>query len=102
MRWKKVAMDVACESAGSFLVAIALYNFALYADFPLSGFSGIAMILYRLFGLPIGLTTIALNIPVAIICYRLIGKEFMIRSLRCMIISSLMIDYVAPLLPVYR
>ncbi|WP_338148965.1 YitT family protein [Dysosmobacter acutus] len=102
MRWKNVAMDVACETAGSFLVAVALYNFALYAGFPLSGFSGIAMILYRLFNLPIGLTTIALNIPVAIACYRLIGRTFMLKSLRCMIISSLMIDYVAPLLPVYQ
>ena len=102
MRWKNVAMYVACETAGSFLVAVALYNFALYAGFPLSGFSGIAMILYRLFDLPIGLTTIALNIPVAIVCYRLIGREFMLKSLRCMIISSLMIDYVAPLLPVYQ
>lgn len=98
---KRWVTDVAVELIGSFLVAIGLYNFALFAEFPMTGFSGIAMILYRLFGLPIGITTIVLNIPVAIICYRLLGRGFFLRSVRCLIISSLMIDYIAPLLPVY-
>lgn len=102
MRLKTIMTDVLWEILGSFLVAVALYNFALYAAFPMTGFSGIALILYRLFSMPIGLTTIILNIPVAIACYRLIGREFMMKSIRCMIISSVMIDYVAPLLPVYQ
>lgn len=99
---KEVGIDIVTEIVGSFLVALALYNFALMAKFPMTGFSGISMILYRLFGLPIGLTTILLNIPVAILCYKLLGKGFFFRSVRCMVISSLMIDYVAPLLPVYN
>ena len=105
MQWikdKKVWADIFWECFGSFLIAIALYNFALNADFPMTGFSGIAMIFYRLYEAPIGITTIILNIPVAIICYRLIGRGFLLRSLRCMVISSLMIDYLAPLLPLYN
>lgn len=102
MRFKEIGLDLCCETVGSFLTAIALYNFAVYAQFPMTGFSGIALILYRLFALPIGITTILLNIPVALVCYRLIGREFMLKSLRCMVISSLMIDYVAPLFPVYQ
>ena len=105
MKWvrnREIWMDIMWEFIGSFLIAIALYNFALNADFPMTGFSGIAMIFYRLFGAPIGISTIILNIPVALLCYRLIGKDFMLRSLRCMVISSLMIDYVAPLLPLYQ
>lgn len=102
MRWKEIALDLWWELVGSFLIAVALYNFALHAAFPMTGFSGIAMIFYRLFELPIGLTTVALNIPVAIACYRLIGREFLLKSIRCIVLSSLMIDYIAPLLPVYR
>ena len=67
----------------------------------MTGFSGLALILYRLFGLPIGVMTIVLNIPVAILCYRLLGRRFFLCSVRCMILSSLFIDYIAPLLPVY-
>lgn len=106
MKWMKdkerVIMDIFWECVGSFLVAIAIYNFALNAEFPMTGFSGISMIFYRLFKAPIGLTTIILNIPVAFLCYRLIGRDFMLRSLRCMVISSVMIDYVAPLFPLYN
>ncbi len=90
------------EILGSFLVAVGIYNFALHAAFPMTGFSGIAIILYRLFNLPVGLTTILLNIPVSLLCYRRLGKGFFLRSIRCMVISSLMIDIVGPLLPVYE
>lgn len=96
------AADVAAEGVGSFLIAISLYNFALAAQFPMTGFSGISMIFYRLLAWPIGLTTLVLNIPVAALCWKLLGRSFFLRSVRCMIISSVLIDYVAPLLPVYQ
>lgn len=89
------------EVVGSAFIAGSIYNFAVQAGFPMTGFSGISIILYQLFGVPVGFSTILLNIPVAILCYRLLGRHFFFSSLRCMLISSLMIDYVAPLLPVY-
>lgn len=89
------------EIVGSICMAAGIYNFAAQAEFPLSGFSGISIILYQLWGVPIGLSTILLNIPVSILCFRLLGKRFFISSLRCMVISSVLIDYVAPLFPVY-
>lgn len=89
------------ELLGSCFIAAGIYNFAVQAEFPMTGFSGISIILYRLFDLPIGLTTVLLNIPVALFCYRLLGRKFFVSSIRCLIISSVMIDYVAPLFPVY-
>lgn len=102
LNWKRISKDIAYEIAGSFLIAIALYNFAVKAEFPMTGFSGLALIVYRLWGLPIGITTALLNVPVAILCYRLLGKGFFLRSLRCIVISTVVIDYIAPLLPVYE
>ena len=93
--------DTLTEIVGSILTGIAIYNFALPAAFPMTGFSGVALIFYRLFGLPIGVMTIVLNIPVALLCWRLIGRQFFFKSLRCMVLSSLFIDYCAPLLPQY-
>lgn len=98
---KRVLTDVALEVLGSFLAAVSIYNFALNGKFLMSGFSGIALIIYRLTGLPIGMTSLALNVPVALLCYKLLGRDFFFRSLRCMLIFSLMTDYVAPLLPLY-
>lgn len=89
------------EISGSILIAAAICNFAVPAAFPMTGFSGIAILLYRFVHIPVGLSTILLNIPVALLCYRLLGKHFFLSSLRCMFISSLFIDYIAPLFPVY-
>ena len=95
------AQQLLWELVGSIFVAAGIYNFAVQAQFPMTGFSGISIILYRLFHIPIGLSTILLNIPVAALCYRLLGKRFFVSSVRCMVISSVIIDYVAPLFPVY-
>lgn len=101
-RYKQTGKEIFFEILGSVLVAVGVYNFAAASRFPLTGFSGIAMIINRMFHLPIGMTIIALNIPVSILCFRLLGKRFFLRSLRCILISSLMIDYLAPLFPVYE
>lgn len=101
LNWKRIGKDILYEMIGSFLIAIALYNFAVNAEFPMTGFSGLALIGYRLWGLPIGITNALLNIPVAILCYRLLGKGFFLRSVRCIAISTIMTDYIAPLLPLY-
>lgn len=99
---KQLLTEILIELVGSFLVAVGLNNFAVAAQVPLTGFSGIAFLLNYLFDVPIGWSTIAMNIPVAILCYRLLGRGFFVRSLRCMLFSSLMIDYLAPLLPAYQ
>lgn len=93
---------VLAEIVGSLLVAVGIHNFAVYAEFPLTGFSGIALIVYRLTGLSIGVTTLLLNLPVALLCYKVLGGRFLLRSLRCMLIFSVFVDVVAPLLPAYR
>lgn len=97
----KFAIQLFWEIAGSLFIAAAIYNFAVQAAFPMTGFSGISILLYRFFNIPIGLSTILLNIPLAFLCYKLLGKRFFISSIRCMIISSIFIDYLAPLFPVY-
>lgn len=99
---QKLSIQLFWEIVGSIFIAAAIYNFAVQAEFPMTGFSGISIILYRLLRVPIGLSTVLLNIPVALLCYKLLGKKFFISSLRCMLISSIFIDYIAPLFPVYE
>lgn len=94
--------DTIIEIIGSFLIAVAIVNFAVPAGFPMTGFSGIAIIINRFTGFHIGLMTVILNIPVALLCYKLIGRNFFFRSIRCILISSVMTDYLAVLLPSYH
>lgn len=99
---KRFSKELLIDIAGGMLLAFAVYNFASNAGFPIAGISGIALITYHLTGLPMGAVTIALNIPIIIICYKFLGRDFFIRSLKTMIISSFLLDYVAPLFPVYE
>lgn len=101
-KMKELGIDIAVDVIGGMLIAVGIYNFAAKAGFPMTGFSGIALIFYHLFGLPIGTMTIVLNIPVVLICYKLLGRKFFLCSLRTMIISSVLMDVVAPMLPVYN
>lgn len=96
------AKQIFWELVGSILVAAGIYNFAVQAKFPMTGLSGISIILYQMFDVPIGFSTIVLNVPVAILCYKMLGRKFFVSSIRCMVISSAIIDYVAPLFPVYE
>ena len=93
--------DMGIELLGCAMTGIGLYNFAVPAKFPMTGFSGLALIFYRLLRLPIGWMTLVLNVPVALLCWKKLGRGFFLRSIRCMVISSLFVDYVAPLLPLY-
>ena len=98
---KELAIDIMIDIVGNMLVAIGVYNFAANSGFPVAGISGIALIFYHLFGLPIGVMTVVLNVPIILLCYKLLGKVFLLRSLKTMIIAWPLMDIVAPMLPVY-
>lgn len=100
--YKRVVVDLIVDIVGSFLIAIGVYNFAAASDFPFSGISGIALIFYHLFEIPIGTMTILLNIPIILICGRWLSKAFLIRSLKTMVISTFFMDVIAPCFPVYE
>lgn len=105
MNWKmvkEIGIDVSVDILGGLLIAIGVYNFAVASDFPVAGVSGIAILFYHFFKIPIGIMTIILNVPIALGCYRLLGKEFFWKSLKTMLIANIIMDSVAPLLPVYR
>lgn len=99
---KNFALDLLADIVGSFLVAVGVYNFATASEFPVTGVSGIAQVLYLYFGLPIGTMTTIINIPIMIICGRVLGLKFMLRSIKTLLISNFFFDVVAPLLPVYK
>ena len=101
INWRELGIDLAVDVAASIIIAVGIYNFAMSANFPVAGFSGIAIIMYHLLNIPVGVGTILLNIPVAIFCYKFLGRDFFLRSVKTTVISSVFIDYVAPCFPVY-
>ena len=105
MNWgrvKDISVDFGADILGGFLIAIGVYNFAVASGFPVAGISGIAVIFHHFCGIPIGIMTNILNVPIVIICYRLLGKRFLLKSIKTMLITTVMMDFVVPMLPVYE
>lgn len=100
-RFKQSARTCLLVLAGSVLFNIGIYTFAKSASFAPGGISGLALIFNYLWDAPIGLTTLALNIPLVLLCWRVVGKRFLLRSAATMVVSSLLMDIVFPLTPVY-
>ena len=99
---RKVLTDLFLESAGAMLAAAGIVNFAAPAGFPMAGVSGVSLIFHRLLGAPVGAMTLLLNLPIAALCFRILGRRFFLRSLRTLLLASFLMDVVAPLLPLYR
>lgn len=93
--------DFIYNIAGSILYAAGIYTFAGDAGFAPGGVSGLALIMDYLWGLPVGTVTLLLNIPLVIISYRAVGRRLLIKSAVTMVISSLFLDLVFPLFPMY-
>ena len=99
---KNITLDLAADIVGSFLIAIGIYNFATASEFPVTGITGIAQVLYIYFGLPIGTMTTIINIPIILACVKVLGVKFVVKSLKTLLISNFFMDVVAPLLPIYE
>lgn len=95
------AYDLAADLAGGVCYAVGMYVFAMHADFAPGGVSGLALIANHLWGMPVGLGTLLLNMPLFALAWRFVGHHFLRRTLRSMLICVLLLDGVFPHLPVY-
>ena len=81
------------------VVGAAIYGFALSMflvpnKIAAGGVSGIATILFHLFGLPIGVMILAINVPLFLLGWKNNGMEFIVLSLTAIVVESLVVDYI--------
>ena len=77
---------------GSLIMAFSIAQFLMPNQISTGGFSGIATIIYYFIGIPLGTTTIALNLPLFILAYFKIGRKFLIRAIIGTILLSLFLN----------
>ena len=80
---------------GAAIYAVGFQFFLYPNNITSGGVVGTSMIINQLTGLPVGVMTILLNIPLFIIAWRHFGLEFMIGSLVGMGLSSVLVDVFA-------
>lgn len=65
------------------------------------GVSGLAVVLNYLTRVPIGVWSFFINIPLLLVGLRFLGRRFALRTLKTVVVLSVMIDYAAAPLPAY-
>ena len=78
---------------GTFIMAVSTNFFLLPNKLSTGGFSGIATIMYYVFNVPVGTAILVLNIPLLIIAFFRVGKEFFIKSIIGTFLLSFFIDF---------
>lgn len=89
---KKIAISLIQTIFGTLLMAISVDLFLLPNQLSVGGFSGIGTIGYYLFKIPVGTTTLILNIPLFIIALIKNGKRFFLDSLLGTVSLSLFLN----------
>ncbi len=77
---------------GTFLVSIGyVYFITPYKIIP-GGIYGISIVLHHMFGLPVGMTALAFNIPLTIIGTRVLGPRFGAKTVAGFVLTSVFVD----------
>lgn len=79
--WLKAVYAYLQVIAGSVITGVALDVFLIPNHIAAGGVSGLAMVTNYLTGLPVGLTMVALEVPLFLACLRTFGAGFGMRSL---------------------
>ena len=84
---------------GSFITGVSISIFMVPYKIAPGGVSGLATVIFYLSGgrFPVGITMLALNIPLFVMGAKFIGRKFVFRSLYGAISLSLIIDAIEPL-----
>jgi uncharacterized membrane-anchored protein YitT (DUF2179 family) len=94
-----VAIDFTGILIGSVILAVGFNMFMVPNMLAPGGVSGLAVVLYHLIRVPVGLTIILLNIPLFIIGYFILGPRVVVQSLLGTFLFSLALEITAPHLP---
>ncbi|QDR81922.1 YitT family protein [Sporomusa termitida] len=99
VKWKWLR-DYAGIGLGTVITALALNIFLIPNKVAAGGTSGLATVLHHTFGLPVGLTMLALDIPMFLLSLKILGARFGVNTLFGAGILAVSIDFTAPFVPV--
>ena len=99
-RSSRVAADYAVIVLGSILIAVGANLFMIPNRVVSGGVTGVGTILYYLMGLPVGMVTLAINVPLFVIALKWGGGiSAGVRTVVAVTVMTLAIDLLPPYLP---
>ena len=89
---KKWFLSYSLVTIGAFIMAAGYVYFISPHKIVPGGVFGISIVLHHLFGLPIGLTALVMNIPLTLIGIKILGPRFGVKTVVGFTLASVFID----------
>ena len=89
---RRRAADLGCLLLGSACLGASVSLFSAPNDIAPGGVTGLATVLHRVVGLPIGVLCILLNLPLLAAAWRVLWRRFLRRSIAGLLLSSVATD----------
>ena len=86
-------------AVGAILAAYGIQGFIVYSGLSGGGVGGIALLLFYIFKLPIGVATFVLNVPLFVLGWREVDKQFVFKTIWGLVIFSVFLDLFAGIQP---
>lgn len=98
---KESLYQYAVITLGALVLALGQLVFIKPLHIPLGGVSGVALVANYLWKLPIGLVSIVLNLPLFVLGWRTMGREFFYKTVYATVVNSIFLDILDPILPAF-
>lgn len=102
IRLKFSGKDIVLLIIGAFIYSIGTHAFVVPANIAPGGASGLALMVNYLFGLPVGVMTLVLNVPLLVLAWFYLSRRFAVTTAIASALCSLILDLlITPFFPVY-
>lgn len=99
---KTFLMDILFDLAGCGLLAVGVTCFSSPNDIAPGGVTGLSVIGNYLFDIPISVLTFGLNIPLLILAWRFLGREFTLKTMKSVLILTVLLEAADMYVPIYE
>ena len=102
IQWKQEGKNMALLLAGALIYGVGTHAFVEPAHIAPGGALGIALMVNHFVELPIGMVTLAINIPLLVLAWFSLSHRFAVSTAFATAVCSFILDFaVAPICPVY-
>lgn len=92
--------DILFDIVGCLFFGLSIQSFSAPNNLAPGGVSGVAILVNYLFGLPISMVSLLLNIPLLILAWRFLGRGFTLKTIKTVVIMTVLLE-LCSYLPVY-
>lgn len=95
---KKFIISYTFITLGSLITALGLDMFLVPHQIAAGGASGLATIIYYIFGFPVGMSILAINIPLLLVSIKVLGPHFGLKTIYGIFVLSIFVDLLKPVI----